>query len=126
MKIALMSFLMASAFAVSASATMECKGTEGNSNAKMSILDLAKREVREGQKNPVAVRVTEVNKNDKGYNEEKVLFAGVVEGSTEDVMWFMKSKDRKNYFSATIYLDDSDQSIYLGGKEMTFSCEQSF
>lgn len=114
------------AFSLSAHATMECKGTGENSNAKMSILDLAKREVREGQRNPVAVRVTEEVKDAKGYSAEKVLFAGLVEGVTEDVMWSFYSSDRKRFFSATIYLDDADQVISLGEKELNFTCEQNF
>ncbi len=118
--------LLLSAVSFSAQATMECKGTDEGRKISMSILDLAKREVNEGQKNPVAVRVTEEVKSEKGYISQNVLFAGVVEGVTEDVMWFMKSKGRNNYFNATIYLDDAEQQIRLGDKVFNFECEQNF
>lgn len=106
-----------------ASATMECKGKDKDAKVSISILDLASRKVKEGQKNPVAVRVVEVDDSGK-YPVENVLYAGVVSGVTEDVQWFLKSKDKKSLVG-TIFMDELyDFSLTVNDREISFNCEE--
>ncbi len=105
-----------------ANATMECKGKDQDSKVSVSILDLASRKVKEGQKNPVAVRVVESDESGK-YPVENVLFAGVVEGVTEDVQWFLNSKDKES-FSGTVFMDELyDLTLNVKGRSLSITCE---
>jgi hypothetical protein len=73
----------------------------------------------------VAVRVVETKTNPRGFQEEVVLFAGVVNGKTEDVQLFLTSKDRKS-LKGTIFMDELyDMTMSVGSREINFNCESA-
>ena len=119
----IISFVLVSTVSVGAMATIECSGAGKDAKVTISILDLATKRVVEGEKNPVAVRVVESVVNAKGHQAEAVLFAGVVNGTTEDVQWFLKSKDRKS-FVGTVYMDEAEFTMSVGEREIRFACAQ--
>ena len=123
MKNLIIGFVLVSTVSLSALATIECTGAGKDSKVTISILDLATKRVVEGEKNPVAVRIAETVVNAKGHQTQVVLFAGVVDGRTEDVMWFLRSKDRKS-LSGTVYMDDAEFTMAVSGREITFVCAQ--
>ena len=125
MKKLIIAFSLITAFTASAYATlaMECKGEGRNSNVTVRILDLSPAEISEGEKFPVAVRVTELVENEHGNLRDKTLFAGVVEGETEDVQLFLNSTEGPK-LSGTIYFDESTFTLKVGRRNITFSCDE--
>ena len=112
------------AFSLSAHANLECNGKGQDAKVKMSVLDLATRVVGEGQNNPVAIRIVESIRNSRGFQDEALLFAGIVNGSTEDVQWFLESKDKKS-LKGIIFMDELyDVNIRVGSRKINFNCEQ--
>jgi hypothetical protein len=124
MKKLMLCICLLTAFSFSAHANLECKGEGKDAKVKMSVLDLATRVVGEGQNNPVAIRIVESIRNARGFQDEALLFAGIVNGSTEDVQWFLESKDKKS-LKGIIFMDELyDVNIRVGSRKINFNCEQ--
>jgi hypothetical protein len=96
-----------------------CTGKDADANKTLYVLSLSGNGVQENQKFPVAVRLVEANPR------ENVLFAAVVDGTQEDVMFALKSRrSSKTKIQGTIFLDELyDMALTVDGKEIRFDCE---
>lgn len=99
---------------------LNCRGIGADSKVTATILSLAQGDLKEGVKQPVAVRIEETIQSDKGYQQQKVIFAGVVKGQTEDVQWFLSSKK----LNGTIFLDETnDVTLSVGERSLNLDCQ---
>ncbi len=109
------------AFSISAQAeVLNCQGRDQDSKVTAVFLNLAQTELKEGVKQPMAVRIEETVKNAKGYEEQNVLFAGVIKTQSEDVQLFLLSKK----VSGTIFMDETnDVNIKVNGRDISLDCQ---
>lgn len=99
---------------------LNCRGIDADSKVTATILSLAQGNLKEGVKQPVAVRIEETIQNEKGYQQQKVIFAGVVNGQTEDVQWFLSSKK----LNGTVFMDETnDVTLIVGERSLALDCQ---